>query len=216
MSPRSIIRPFQPCAVALGLLIVLLSVASAETFSEMYDRIVQGRDSKFRNSAIVAWSLAAAPVGKFLLIRKGSATCAVRFTSFHAGHDARPPTVFNSGEEHLYAEYDWYYQGDGSGDFTKPDIRKGHNKLARNPTIGIGRMAFQTGNTSVSCGPIELNWLYPDLIQMFSGTIMGDYGFELCPTKWDSISDVRSNDSALKCYRYDENRSPLVVYIGDL
>jgi hypothetical protein len=145
-----------------------------------------------------------APLDHFLLIRKDKDICAVRFTEFHRGHDAKPGTIFNSGEETLYAEYDWYYQGDGSGDFTKPRLKSGHRKLVRKPLIGIGRLAFQTGTINVKCGPFELGWIYPNHVAFFKRKEYLVHGVELAPSKEQEISEVRVNDPCHKWYQYDE------------
>ena len=90
--------------------------------SLIFSQSVMSADNKemeLRENAVIYWDQAMAPIGHFLLVQKGKDVCAIRFTEHHRGHDSSPPTLFSSGEETLYAEYDWFYQGDGSGDFTK-------------------------------------------------------------------------------------------------
>lgn len=191
-------------------------IARAEGNVEFYENLVANRTTSLRDTAVVMWGGAAAPIGRFLLIRKGPDMCAVSFEGFRRAGDAKPPTLFNSGNEHRYAEYDWYYQNDGSGDFTRNNTKHGHDTLVSGPLIGIGRLAFQTGNTAVNCGPFKLNWRYPDLVKFYRGNKRGDHGIEMAPTLWSSIADVRGNDPNLKWYRYDESRDPMTIPAGDL
>jgi hypothetical protein len=61
-------------------------------------------ESKLKTHALVTWYDVGAPLGRFLLIRrKDSNLCAIKFTEYHRGNDAKPPTVFSSGEESLDA-----------------------------------------------------------------------------------------------------------------
>jgi hypothetical protein len=159
---------------------------------------------------------ASAPIGRFLLIRRGKDVCAVRFTEFHRGHDAKPPTVWHSGEESLYAEYDWYYQGDGSGDFAKPHVKSGHSKLSQKSLVGIGRLSFQTGTIRVRCGPFKLMWDYPNSVAFDEGTRLADSGIELAPTKWREIAEVNPHDPRLQWYRYDEKRPMTYIPVDQL
>ena len=141
---------------------------------------------------------------------------AVRFTKAQRGHDAKPGTTFNSGEESFSAEYDWYFQGDGSGDFTQSGVLSGHEQLARKPLKGIGRFAFQTGQIYVKCGPFKLRWMFPTRVAFYStGVTPGDYGIELAPTKWAEIKEVDVLDPRLKWYRYDANRKSVEIPLNN-
>jgi len=191
-------------------------IVRAEDDVQFYENLVANRITSLRNTAVVMWGSVAAPIGRFLLIRKGSDMCAVSFEGMHRAGDAKLPTMFHSGDEHRYAEYDWYYQNDGSGDFTRKNTEHGHDTLASGPLIGIGRLAFQTGNIVMSCGPFKLHWGYPDLVDIFPGIRPGDYGIEMAPTSWSNIADVKGNDPDLKWFRYDENRENMTIPISDL
>lgn len=169
--------------------------------------------ARLQANARIDWGQVTAPIDKFLLIRKSNDMCAVRFTEFHRGHDAKPPTVFHSGEVTLYAEYDWYCQRDGSGDFTKPNIQSGHSKLERKPLRGIGRLAFQTGERCVKCGPFKLYWRYPTSVAFYGVPKQGDYRVELSPTRWTEINNLNTHDSHLKWHRCDEHRKTIYIPI---
>lgn len=175
-------------------------------------------EQRTQEAALITYQNASAPIGRFLLIRNGKDICAVRFTEFHRGRDKKPPTIFNSGEESLYAEYDWFYRGDGSGDFSKSDLKSGHNKLARKPLIGIGRFSMQfTGSTVVVCGPFKLGWKYPNQIGFhLSNSKKDDVGNELAPTRWKEIFEVDSDNPHLNWYRFNEDRDFVVIPLDEL
>jgi hypothetical protein len=101
--------------------------------------------------AVVTWADAGAPLGRFLLVRRADDSCAIRFTEYHEGHDAK----LTSGEQTLYARYEWYYQKSPRPDF-KVNAISGKDDLVKKPLLGIGRLAFQTGKTVLKCGPLKL------------------------------------------------------------
>jgi hypothetical protein len=195
----------------LGMLLVALPSLSWSSMEEWEI------ESRARTHGFVSYVNAAAPFGSILLARKGEEYCAIRFTDFRRGHDSKPPTMFHSGDESLYAEYDWYYQSDGSGVFTKPNIKSGHKKLARKPLVGIGRMAIALGGaTAVECGTFKLPWTYPVQISFYTGYRLGENGIELAPTRWRNIVDVKVRDSRVIWYRYDEKREDAYIPIDKL
>lgn len=194
--------------------IIFLVICSSSYAGRSEEDVMAELERKYKEielliqtNATIAYGSISSPFGCFLLARNGRNVCAIRFTEFHRGHDAKPPSVFNSGDEALYAEYDWYYQGDGSGDFTKANVESGHEKLKRGSMVGIGRFSFQLGATAVKCGPFNLAWGYPNGIG-FNLTYRkeDDVGNELAPTKWKEIFEVNSHDARLKWYRFDEKR----------
>ncbi|MFZ2448261.1 MAG: hypothetical protein WAW37_18030 [Syntrophobacteraceae bacterium] len=187
----------------LALLAFIPRLATAQD-TEAQDRI------KLQNNAMIIWGYVYPPNGNFILIRKATNTCAVRFTESHRGGDQKPGTVFISGDESLYAEYDWFCQSDGSGDFTKSNVQSGHKQLTRKPLVGIGRFAFQTGNIKVQCGPFNLSWIYPSGIGFFGSQTPQDYGIELSPNKWKKIEEIDIH-SPIKWYRYDEHRKKIYI-----
>ncbi len=166
--------------------------------------------------ARVDWHQVVAPFQRILLIRQGGTYGAVRFTDFHRGNDSKPPSIFTEGKASEYAEYDWFYQDDGSGVFSKPNAKRGHGKLVDRPLRGIGRLAFQTGTIHVKFGQFKLLWLYPTSVSFSSQTACSGAGVELSPTKWTRIEEVSVNDTKLKWYRCDEHRKSFLIPVGDL
>lgn len=209
-------KAFVVCAIFLSFPPLLSLSAGADNTVEFLKRELENRTTAHQDDAIVYWGGVAAPIGRYLLIRKNSAMCAVLFKNFRKGGDARPGTSFNTGEEHLYADYDWYFQNDGSGDFNKKSVKQGHDKVAYGPLVGIGRLAFQTTNQTISCGSIKLNWRYPDVVRFFYGSKVVGTGVELAPTPWSSISEVNGNDPDIKWFQTDQNRAPTIIPVTDL
>jgi hypothetical protein len=109
-----------------------------------------------RTHAIINFEYAAAaPLGRVLLISKESSMCAIRFTRFSRGHDAKPGNVFHSGAETFRAEYEWANQRDGSGDFTRGNVQSGHGEVSSGATIGIGRLVVPSTSGQINCGGIN-------------------------------------------------------------
>lgn len=196
--------------ITLLLLVVSLPLlAEAITADDHPERFV-------KTHARIDWHQVVTPFPKILLIRQGNRFGAIRFTQFHRGNDAKPPTIFTEGKASEYAEYDWYYQGDGSGDFTRPNVESGHRKLVDRPLRGIGCLAFQTGTVHVKCGDFKLFWLYPTSVSFSSETACRDTSVELAPTRWDRIEDVLAHDPKITWYRCDEQRKSFLIPVEEL
>jgi len=149
------------------------------------------------------------PLGRILLIRRGSEFGAVKFTEVWTE---------KSGED-KYGRYESYYQGDKTGDFSKKNVlfREGKLIAPKGIWVGGGHYFSLRGIYDIRCGPIKLAWVYKTFIA-FSSTNQKDkdYGIELAPTKWTDISEVNVFDSRLKWYRYDEKRQNILVPIDQL
>jgi hypothetical protein len=156
------------------------------------------------DSADVGKTSVAAPLGRFLLVKRGTTSCVIKFTGFRREGN------------YEYAEYDWHHQEDGSGDYSKPNVLSGHGRLRDTPSIGIGRFAFKpTATLYVTCGSLEVFWGYP-IALTFSRNVGGDPrtdpDLELAPTKLINIRDVNLRDPRLKWYKLDDGR-PRTTFI---
>jgi hypothetical protein len=89
-------------------------------------------------------------------------------------------------------------------------------ELNKRPLRGIGRLAFQTGETNVRCGGFKLRWLYPTQVSFDSETRLADHGIELAPTRWTSIDAVQPDDPQLQWFRLDETRKLTFISAEDL
>jgi hypothetical protein len=170
-------------------------------------------EAKLKTHALVTWYDAGAPLGRFVLIRKDTHVCAVRFTEYRRGNDAKPSTMFNSGEESFNAKYECASQvewGRGFGNVTTAEVSKG-------ASWGVGRLAFQSGEMNVKCGPYKLPWMYPTRVSFhIFGTRLGDHGIELAPTRWSDIKEVDVSSTRLRWFRYDEGRKDTYIPIEKL
>ncbi len=153
-------------------------------------------------------------VGRLLLIRRDADLCAIRFTEFHRGHDAKPPAWFHSGEESFYAEYDWYLPGpNGQFSGTNVEVETGHRKVDKQPLLGFGRLGFQLGTAAVECGSLTPSWFYPTGVSFRVGTQF-DHDLELAPIQWTELSQINLRD--LIWYRYNESQQDTFVPLKEL
>lgn len=157
------------------------------------------------------------PLGNILLVRKNSEYCAVKFTKFWLEKTSEVSTPFVAAGSDKYALYESYYQGDGSGDFSKKNAQFKKEKLSFPKPRGIGRLAFSFSKKEIICDAIKLEWFGKGGAYFYGeGQKEGDYGIELAPTKWTDISQVNVFDQRLKWYRYDENRKDLNIPVDKL
>ena len=169
-------------------------------------------EKRWKTHAFVTWYDVGAPLGKFILIRKDANVCAIRFTEYHRGNDAKAPTVFSSGEESLDAKYECFCRSEGGGGFGNATL----GEVNKSASWGIGRLAFGGGKTNVRCGPFKLPWMYPARVSFhIEGTKLGDHGIELAPTRWSTINEVNLS-ARLRWFRYDERRKPTYIPSEDL
>ena len=160
------------------------------------------------------------PPGGSLLVQQGTAIRAVRFTRFHRASDRKLAGMVLSGAGRTSAEYNWYFQGDGSGDFTKPNATYGRGKLRETPGFRVGRFAFKPfAELYVRCGPLVVRWRYPNAL-VFNLDALGSRGenaLALAPTKAAHIRDVHLKKMRLTWYRLDSTRTaPLFIPLEQL
>lgn len=157
------------------------------------------------------------PLGKILLVRKGSEYCAIKFTKVWSENTSEVGSIFVASGSDEYAIYESSYQGDKSGDFSKSNVQFKKDKLSFPKPRGIGRLAFSFGNKEIKCGSIKLEWFGKGSVYFYrEGQKQGDYGIELAPTKWTDITQVNVFDQRLKWYRYDEKRLRVNIPIDKL
>lgn len=155
----------------------------------------------------------AAPLGYFLVVNKGNDICAIRFTTFRRGNDAKKPSLFNGGEENLYAEYDWYYLGNDP----KFERATGHEQLNRSRTVQIlGFHGFLLGKREINCGNSSLIWRYPVAITFMGsgGTYLPDTRIGITP--WTDFSQLNLNSPLIKWFLYDPDRKREFIQIDKI
>lgn len=172
-------------------------------------------EATLRTHAIVLHSAVSAPVGKLLLLRRGEAVCAVRFHKLRRGNDAHAPSIFSSGEESLFAEYEFSFQQEASHGFTDAAVKHGLGAVSDSAVVGLGRaLAIKLSDRTLRCGALETDWGYPSFAIFFKariGVTPGDYGLELAPTNWDRPERIDLSDPRLSWYRYDSRRRELLI-----
>jgi hypothetical protein len=177
------------------------------------DESLTGQDQKkvpIDEKVQIAGNCIIMPMGRIVLVRKGCQYCAVKFVEAWKGKT----------EYDFFANYESYYQGDGTGDFSSKNVQFIKEQLAWRRRVGLGKMfSFPAGpeNLEIKCGPIKLFWSSRGSVY-FRGHAEkeGEYGIELAPTKWTDISEVNVFDSRLKWYRYDEKRKDTYIPIEQL
>jgi len=115
----------------------------------------------------------------------------VRFAAFHREGEEKKGTIFFSREPVRTAEVEWYYQGAGSFDFSKPNVISGKASLRNASSFGIGRLSLKpTATLGFLCGAISIGWF--DGIQIGFADINGkdDFVREIAPSKWTDLKDV--------------------------
>ena len=173
-------------------------------------------DRDIKTAARVDWHQVAAPFGKFLLMKGDKGLCALRFVEYHRGQDAKPPSVFNSGDESHFAQYEWFFQGDGSGDLGKQNVKTGKGRASVGALKGVGRLASQSGDPYVKCGPFIAYWLPPTSVSFSGGISCSRARYQLAPTKWQDIPELNPNEPSLKWFKCDESRKSFRIPIEQL
>ncbi|MEQ1597946.1 MAG: hypothetical protein ABL880_01125 [Methylotenera sp.] len=152
------------------------------------------------------------PIGYWLLIRKDNTTCAIRFTDFQmfggstfTNYSGSPNEGSVRTETNSYAEYDFFSQNDGSGDFKKNNMVLGHNKIAK------ATGTWESSDDLTGCGALSLKWAGTPLQPAGTGVVFytaepREEGIELAPTKWRDASEINIKDPRIKWYRYDKTR----------
>lgn len=157
---------------------------------------IPGPDEVFIGQASVG-----VPLGRVLLARKGSEYCAFKFTNTWLGE-----TKYDH-----YTSYEFYYQGDGSGDFSRANVKSGTGELFFPRVRGwMGIPVIKGAKDTIECGGMKFKWGYIANISTRTRDA------ELAPTPWTSITEVNVHDPRIRWYRKDSNRKRTMVHIDRL
>jgi hypothetical protein len=139
------------------------------------------------------------PEGAYLLIRKGNQVGAVRFTNVIDEIEACRGT----------ADYESYFQADGTGSFVESNVLKKTGKIDLKPTMLQGRFKrLQFSGYQVHIGPWTFASDCPSNLTMYlAGKSEKDYGFELAPTSAMNVSEIDASDKRLQWFRYFDDKS---------
>ena len=164
--------------------------------------------SLIRENAVVGFSWVDEPLNKIVLVRTKTELCAIKFTSFHRRKSHQTPSFFRSGGEYFFADYDVVRTKIFAG--TRVDLtgNVSHGHLSDLGLVGLGRMAWQRGETTIKCGDLALPWVYPTAVGMDEKSATAEYA----PSNWADFSSVQMDDPSLRWYRYDASTSrPLEI-----
>jgi len=160
-----------------------------------------------RQEVIIGQNAVFVPLNRFILVRSKSVYGAVKFTGAWS-------TKNGKGK---YANYESYYQDDGTGDFKNDNAVYRIDELSDPELIGIGRFALNLGHTDIECGKFRLQWTGAGFIYFYgTGERQADCGVELAPTIWTDVSQINVFDKWIKWYNYDENRHRRIIPIDSL
>jgi len=105
-----------------------------QEMSRTYDQLA----SEAERVAVVDKMSVGPARGRFLLVRGGKDMCAVRFLAWHRGRNARVSGLVWSEDDDTYAEYEWFYQGDGTGSLSAPTVQSGRGTAFFKAILGVG------------------------------------------------------------------------------
>jgi hypothetical protein len=132
-----------------------------------------------------------------ILIRRGDKYGALRFSQVVARSES------GSGSAH----YESIFQGDGSGALQKGTATRRTGKVETKPLVGIGRVAVQTGNTSIRVGPFRFRYDYPGCVSMEQvGKEEGDEGFRFSAVRAAQPSEADVHAADIRWFGYERNR----------
>ena len=169
---------------------------------------------QFKQFAMVGSMFVSAPLERFLLIRKGSTVCAIRFTDYNNFSSSGGDIAVSKTS----AEYDYFFQNDGSGDFKKSNVETGHMKISGSGVASVASTTWGGGSNIplVKCGSLNLAWNGNVGIKFFQGTEPQDEGIKLAPTKWQDVNEIDLNDLGFTWYRYDKMRKVFSIPVDDI
>jgi hypothetical protein len=119
-----------------------------------------------------------APLGAFVLAKRGRNRCAIKIEKFWGEGEGQPPSAWHGGGPKQFASYVSYYRDDGNDHLLADKYRSASGTLSRLPHVGPGRLAVARGVRHANCGKLELHWSYPNWIEFY-----GISGLEFAITK---------------------------------
>jgi hypothetical protein len=146
------------------------------------------------------------PLKYFTLIRLGKTYGAIRLTDYRVQGQKSSPIGVSSFVQNINADYESYYQGDGTGNFMMYNVIR--YKSDSPNSINYAKKPVALGKSWVYCGPLKIGWTshskrinYLDLIAMRNNQRDSEEdisSYEIAATKWTDIAQVNVFDSRIK------------------
>ena len=135
--------------------------------------------------------------GVLILIRKEGRYGALRITGSRAGSEPLTGS----------AEYESFFQSDGSGRFAGTRLRHRRGRVNEKPLAGIGRFDWQTGNTRLGVGPWSFPYSYPGCVGMwpYYGD-QRDHGYQFAAVRDVGLDRINTLDPGITWFGWKENR----------
>jgi hypothetical protein len=144
------------------------------------------------------------PEKYFLLVRKGPNVGAIRLANVQ--RDSR-----GDGK----ANYESYFQDNGSGSFVSPNVVKRTGEIDIRPMKGAHTFAWQPGQNKLWVGKWWFGCLSPSSMNMSSHFSEKDDGYEFAPTNAQDLKDINAADPRLHWYRFDPDKR-ITVPVSEL
>jgi hypothetical protein len=186
----------------LGLIVVMSIIACSERPAVSAETGTAPTDQSLRSTGEVYWLGARAPLGNFLLVRKGGFRCAIRVDSFGHEGENRTATILRQSGSTKVAVYTSYYRSDGQDDLLKPGYRLYTGKLEDRPAIGVGRLATSSGAVHPECGELRVLWSFPTWIEFYP-----DADVEIAITRITDPHRLRFSESKIRWFTIDKSQS---------
>ena len=176
-----------------GLFVMLISLGSiGDEAMAVGEKVV--RESVAPQDVLIENNGIRMPLGVILLARKESNYCAIKFLKIWVGKT----------DEEWFASYEFYCQDDGTGDFSKENVKVTRGEFTYPSLHGFGRLAFRFGiKADIRCGNLRLTWSTETKVPFYDLT--KDKGFdevELAPTIWTDVSHVNVFDPRIEWHQY--------------
>jgi hypothetical protein len=190
------------------LLVMTSNVYSVDNLSPIpTSRSIPGYITPGPNEVFIDQACIEMPLNKIVIIKYKGKHCAMKFKRFWHEKDEK-------GKFSTYASYDIYYQKDGSGDFSKGNVKYSEELASFLPLNGGHYFARQRGKPMIQCGSLDIGWGYQGFLCFFPyGKQRGGYGIEIAPTPWESFSEVDIHHPNIKWLKYDKSRKRKTISI---
>ena len=186
----------------IGLIVVMSISAGSERPAVSAETGPAPTDQSLRSTGEVYWLGARAPLGNFLLVRKGALRCAIRIDSFGYEGENRTATILRQSGSIKVASYTSYYRSDGQDDLLKAGYRIYAGRLEDKPAIGLGRLATSSGAVHPECGELKVLWSFPTWIEFYP-----DADVEIAITRIADPHRLRFSESKIRWFAIDKSTS---------